>query len=344
MRRKVLIVDDDKALLHLLRMKFEKFNDQFITLTAENGKEAEELLKSHSISLVVTDLQMPHVDGFALLALLTKNYPDIPVIVMTAHGRTKTEAVVKSKGAARYIEKPVVVETLAKEIIEELKRESEGGSLHNASLEMFIQLIEMEQKTCTIRVTDKKSEKFGVLFFIEGDLYNARINDLQGVEAAYVVFSWDQVSIAIENDCPSMEKKIEDDLQGILLEAMRLKDEAAAGSEEAFAEEGAEHAEAIHEKDEPTEIPIELLIQNKFESEFGENNWLKEINKDNSWDNLINAFQAFGNIFDSGLLKAAYIKKGQERETILMPIGKETVAISVYAKCDTDRLIQELIS
>lgn len=55
-----------------------------------------------------------------------------------------------------------------------VKKETEGGILKNASLEMFIQLIEMESKTCTIRIVNEKTFEKGVLFFKNGELYNAR--------------------------------------------------------------------------------------------------------------------------------------------------------------------------
>jgi CheY-like chemotaxis protein len=50
------------------------------------GKEAVQILDATGVDLVVTDLRMPKMDGFELLAHMSGNYPDIPVIVMTAYG------------------------------------------------------------------------------------------------------------------------------------------------------------------------------------------------------------------------------------------------------------------
>ena len=83
--KNVLIVDDEKSFLLSLVEGLLSFAGDFNTLTAENGKKAVEVLKSANIDLVVTDLKMPEMDGFELLAYMSRNYPDIPVIVMTAY-------------------------------------------------------------------------------------------------------------------------------------------------------------------------------------------------------------------------------------------------------------------
>ena len=82
-------------------------------MAAGNGKEAIRVLKSHPISLVITDMQMPEMDGLALLARLSESYPDIPVIVVTAYSTPKLKLTVLEGGGAGYMEKPFVVEDLA---------------------------------------------------------------------------------------------------------------------------------------------------------------------------------------------------------------------------------------
>lgn len=236
MIKKVLFVDDDRILRHLIQKKLDKHKTTFTVLTAKDGLDAVKKLKENSISLVVTDLQMPQMDGFALLAHLSEKYPDIPVIIQTGHGTSKSRKHALERGAAGYIEKPFKIEQLAEKIIATLKKESEGGILQTIPLEMFIQLIEMEQKTCTIRVVEKSSGERGVLFFRNGDLVEARIGAQHGRQAAYKIFSWDQVTLSIQDDCAIKEKRIVGDLQAILFDAMRLKDEADE-SEEAFSED-----------------------------------------------------------------------------------------------------------
>jgi CheY-like chemotaxis protein len=335
MEKKVLVVDDDQVLLRLIKTKFESFVNDFSVLTAENGLEALEVIKLNTISLVVTDLQMPEMDGFALLSNISQNYPDVPVIIMTAFPKPKTKNIVLKKGASCYLEKPLVIKELAREILETLQRESEGGALHNASVEMFIQIVEMEQKTCTIRVAHKPTNNFGVLFFREGELMNARIGDSHGLATAYEIFSWDKVSLTIENDCVLKEKIIEEDIQAILLEAMRLKDEREEQ------EEDTEESEEIEETQEPEELHLMHVVKQKVEKKLGERSGLIDIYQDDIWKNLTVSATKIGKFFDSGSLTACYIDKSESKDFIIMP-GEEETVISVNPKYSRDMILWAL--
>ncbi len=112
-----------------------------------------------------------------------------------------------------------------------MEKESEGGTLQTISLEVFIQLIEMDMKTCTIRIFDKISDKQGVLFFKDGVLLDARFRSQQGKLAANKIFSWDKTTLFIQDDCALDKKRIEGDLQAIMFDAIRLKDEAVENEE-----------------------------------------------------------------------------------------------------------------
>ncbi len=225
MTKKVLIVDDDQEFLRILQKDLEKFSKAFSILTAEDGLVATEMLKKNNISLVVTDLEMPRIDGLTLLTHLKEHYPDIHAIILTGSSTPAKEEYAREQGVAGYLNKPCIIENLAKDIITTLKKETDGGVLHGIAPGTFLQLLEMEQKTCTIRLVDNKSGNQGVLFFKEGELYNARIDELQGKEAAYSILSWEEATLYIQESCSLKENTIQADLQAVLLEAMRLKDE-----------------------------------------------------------------------------------------------------------------------
>ena len=361
MIKKVLFVDDDRILCRLIQKKFEKHESVFSTITAINGIDALEKLKSHAVSLVVTDLQMPKMDGFALLAHLSKKYPDIPVIVQTGHRNPKLKTIALKGGAAAYIEKPFKVEDLGKKIIATLKKESEGGILQTISLEMFIQLVEMEQKTCTIRVVEKHSKNIGVLFFKNGELLDARFLEKQGKPAAYKIFSWNEVTLSIQDDCPVDKKRITDGLQAILFDAMRLKDESGE-DEKAFSEEiYPDDAEEIPENeslkdslpdDDKLEQEIiksasrallpENIIMEKLNKEPKVNKYLGRIYSDDSWNDFIFQVLEIGKYFRAGKLKLCYIDKGEKMDYVLMP-GYNNLVISINPKCPRDKLMQILI-
>ena len=100
----VLIVDDEINLRRVLSAMLKK--EGFKTILAADGAEAMAVLKLHEVSVVVTDLKMPRVDGMALLSHILEYYPDIPVIIITAHGTVDTAVHALKSGAFDYITKP----------------------------------------------------------------------------------------------------------------------------------------------------------------------------------------------------------------------------------------------
>ncbi|MBW1702225.1 MAG: response regulator [Deltaproteobacteria bacterium] len=237
MTKNILIVDDEKDMLVSLKEGFETYGEIFSVLLAEDGEKAVDKLKENVISLVVTDLRMPRMDGFSLLVHIMTHYPDIPVIIMTAYSRPVMERMAMKIGAVEYIEKPFRMDDLAQKIISTLEKESDGGIFTSVSSGMFTQLIEMEQKTCTVRLVNRSSDQRGVLFFREGELLDARVNNVQGEPAALEILTWDDVVLSIQDKCSQKEKKIEADFQDILIEAMRLRNKTGQTQNAAMAQQ-----------------------------------------------------------------------------------------------------------
>lgn len=123
--REVLIVDDEEPLLLTIAEGLSIYKKYFNLLTATNGADAVKVLKSSPvIDLVLTDLSMPKMDGFELLAYMNRNYPKIPVILMTAFGTPKIEEIVSSMGIFRYLEKPLDINIIADNIFAALSIKS----------------------------------------------------------------------------------------------------------------------------------------------------------------------------------------------------------------------------
>ena len=343
MQKKVLIVDDDRILRHLIKKKFQVHASVFATLVAENGEEAVQILKDNAISIVVTDLHMPKMDGFELLAHMSAKYPDIPVIVFTAYGTPKSKEKVLATGAAAFIEKPFVVEDLAASIIVSLEKESEGGTLQTVSIDMFLQLIEMEQKTCTIRVINKETEKKGVLFFKDGNLLDARIRDMHGKEAAYEIFSWDKPSLSIQDTCVLNKKVIQEDLQAVLFDAMRLKDEAGE-DDSAFLESPPEEplpvAEAVTEDPFSPETPPQPAAIDPYVQD-PQQKGIADIGRDPAWDHLMTLGGSLGRAVNAGTFKACYVDRGKGNRLVLLP-GDVTTVVTLEKNCPGDVILRLL--
>ena len=348
MIKKVLIVDDDRIMLRLAEKKFQKYQSRFTIVTAQDGLQAVEKLKDETISLVVTDLQMPKMDGFALLAHLSENYPDIPVIILTAYSSQTSRKAVLEGGAAGFMEKPFVVEKLAKKITNTLKREYEGGILQTVPLDMFLQLVEMEQKTCTIRIVNKLSGTAGVLFFMSGILADARIQDVKGMAAAYEIFSWDKVTLSIQDTCAIEKRQIQEDLQAILMEAMRRKDEAQLEElkyKKREFEITHDPVPELAEKEAARPKSSDLIetdpLTKKMDKLIHERKWLKDIYQDNQWDPLVKLFMDLKPLFNAKDLKVCFINCEDSTDFILLP-GEKTSVITIAPQCPRDRILQVL--
>ncbi len=106
----ILIVDDEKNYPKIIGevLKEEGFNP----VPSSSALEALELIKAKHIDLVLTDVMMPGMDGIALLAKIKELEPDMPVIIMTAHGSVERAVEAMQKGAYTYILKPFDNDTL----------------------------------------------------------------------------------------------------------------------------------------------------------------------------------------------------------------------------------------
>jgi len=101
---KILVVDDELNMQMVLKAMLQR--EGYEILTASDGIEALSVLKGNQPAAIVTDLKMPRLDGMGLLEKVQDGYPDIPVIIITAHGTVSTAVEALKKGALDYITKP----------------------------------------------------------------------------------------------------------------------------------------------------------------------------------------------------------------------------------------------
>jgi DNA-binding NarL/FixJ family response regulator len=104
--KNLLIVDDEKLVLSSLSEALRISNSKFKVVTAENGEEAERILKSTNVDLLITDLNMPGKNGYELIAEVFKNHSDIPVIVMTASNCDSDCRMLQALNVRNIISKP----------------------------------------------------------------------------------------------------------------------------------------------------------------------------------------------------------------------------------------------
>jgi len=105
----VLIVDDDAITRQTLSMALE---DDYATLTAADGQAALAVLAGHKVDLVLTDLDMPGMDGIELLTEINHSESPVPVIMITGQGTIETAVVAMKLGAYDFVIKPVNIDRL----------------------------------------------------------------------------------------------------------------------------------------------------------------------------------------------------------------------------------------
>ena len=206
---RVLIIDDDPKLTELLQ-EFLGGRGLFIA-TAENGVVGLERLQSNDIDVVVLDVMMPMMDGFAVLQAIRK-VSEVPVIMLTARGDDMDRIVGLEMGADDYMAKPFNPRELLARIKAVLRRTQAKVEFSNKEIvqAVGIQLniprreVRMEEKV--INVTTMEFDILRVLLSRAGRVVTREMlmSELRGVE-------WDVYDRSIDVHISHLRKKIGDD-------------------------------------------------------------------------------------------------------------------------------------
>lgn len=220
---KILVVDDEPAQARGLSRAILLRRPDFAVLTAGSGVEAITVMEEQHVDLVVTDLQMAEMDGFELLAWLVSQRADVLAFAMTGYATSESETRLRELGAIECFSKPLEIDALVARMSDSLAQNIRGH-VHNVGLASFLQLVELEKKTCTLKV--RADGQVGQLFLRRGELYDAQTASLSGEAAALAILGWLNVSIAIDSGCDVSERAIEKPTYHVVMEAMRVRDES----------------------------------------------------------------------------------------------------------------------
>jgi nitrogen regulation protein NR(I) len=122
MADRVLVVDDEQSLRKVLAATLSR--EGYEVEVAQDGEEALVALERDGADVVVTDLVMPRMDGLSLLRRVVQKHPDVPVIVVTAHGKIDSAVEAMKAGAFDFVTKPFEHSEL-KAIIAKAARQSD---------------------------------------------------------------------------------------------------------------------------------------------------------------------------------------------------------------------------
>jgi len=152
-KEKILVVDDEKRMLRVLRLGLGTAGYQ--VTTASDGDEALEKLLEFPFDLVVTDVKMANMSGVELIYEIERLGMKIPVVVMTAFADVETAVKVFKHGAYDFIQKPFTLEELEHTIRQTLKRSAPVESPAVGSLQ---ESVEEKEKEMIVKAFRKSAD------------------------------------------------------------------------------------------------------------------------------------------------------------------------------------------
>ncbi len=195
--RTALLVEDEAATLRFYMAGLRGLQE-FKLLSAGNGMEALAVLQSNPVDVVVTDLKMPVLDGYGLLAILAEKYPSLPVIVLTAVAEPGMLTRAVELGALRILAKPIKLSLLMEEIRGAAQMRPHG-LVQGLGVSSLLQLLNWERKTATLTVHSR--DGVGYLYVKDGELIHAACEQAEGLPAAYRILGWDSARVEFISTC-----------------------------------------------------------------------------------------------------------------------------------------------
>lgn len=222
----VLIVDNDPIMLNTFTGLLKNQGGLLDIVTTNSGKRALDLVAKQPVDIVIAGLRLPEVDGFQLLAGLSKHHASTRVIIMTANASPMFRAEIKQTPSAIHYDQTLDLSQLTKRIFTELQIDY-GGQIRGINLSSFLQMLENEERTCTMQISAKG--KSGTLYVQEGELIDARYGELEGEAAALEILTWDKVVIDLDYSPVDRQRSIDAPLMKLLIESGKIVDEARSG-------------------------------------------------------------------------------------------------------------------
>ncbi len=216
----LLVVEDDRSTLSLYRAGLKGLQG-FKIIMAENGGQALEMLRQEPVHVLVTDLNMPVMDGFNLIAKASRFYPQVPIIVMTGLSESQHLNTPLQLGAIRILTKPPRLSILM-DAIRAAAQFEPAGMVRGIGLNSILQLLSWEKKSCTLTVNSEAG--MGLVYLSKGEVVHAAYREEEGLPAAYQILVWDRPDIEFVETC-RVHQTIDLPLTELLMNAAMISDQ-----------------------------------------------------------------------------------------------------------------------
>ncbi len=187
--KRVLVVDDEEDMLWMLQRNLNKGMVDVEILAAKSGEEALAVLSDRNVNLVITDINMPGMNGLDLLIEINNRYPQTGVIIMTAYPSNAYKNEAMLSGSLRFIEKPFDINDM-RQTVEQVLKENEGfqGTIDGIELMDIVQFNGLSRATAALKVTTTDHE--GMIFFKNGEVVHAMCDNETGERAFFTILGF----------------------------------------------------------------------------------------------------------------------------------------------------------
>ena len=166
----VLICDDDPDIVAALKIYLSSEN--YHLLTASNGREAVELVRSQPVHLILMDIMMPELDGIAATAQLREAASNVPIILLTAKSEDSDKVLGLNIGADDYVTKPFNPAEVQARVRSQLRRYTNLGGMAKGPDRLVIGGIELSDDEKSVTVDGEPVSltpmEFGILRLLMG--------------------------------------------------------------------------------------------------------------------------------------------------------------------------------
>ncbi len=224
--KKVLVVDDEADMLWMLQRNLNKGMDDVEILATESGEGALSILSDQTIDLVITDINMPGMNGLDLLVEISNSYPQTGVIIMTAYPSNSYENQAMMSGSLRFVEKPFDIKDM-RQIVKDILSSEEGfeGTVDGVDLMDIVQFNGLSRSTAALKV--KAENREGMIFFKNGEVVHAMCESESGESAFFKILTFPGGSLQNIRGVEPPVVSIKKGLESLLIEAASRSDEIA---------------------------------------------------------------------------------------------------------------------
>ena len=222
--KRVLVVDDEEDMLWMLQRNLNKGMAEVEILAAKSGEEALAVLSDKSVNLVITDINMPGMNGLDLLIEINNRYPQTGVIIMTAYPSNAYKNEAMLRGSLRFIEKPFDINDMRRTVQQVLK-ENEGfqGTVDGIELMDIVQFNGLSRATAALKVTTTDHE--GMIFFKNGEVVHAMCDNESGERAFFTILRFQGGTLQNIRGVEPPTVSITKSLESLLFEVALKSDE-----------------------------------------------------------------------------------------------------------------------